>query len=101
MGFLISFSNKKTTKALTQEVEEFSRKNLDYIDAMLPYLYNLYEEAVEILSQEDISKRYKTTYIPKKSGGKRRIDEPDLKLKEYMKKVIYVFTNKFNLVFPS
>lgn len=101
MGFLISFLNKKTKKALTQEVEEFSRKNLDYIDAMLPYLYDLYEEAEKILSQEDISKRYKTTYIPKKSGGKRRIDEPDQKLKEYMKKVVYVFTNKFNLVFPS
>lgn len=101
MEFLISFLDKKTQKAFTLEVEEFSRENLDYIDKMLPYLYYLYEEAVEILSDGDISKRYKTTYIPKKSGGKRRIDEPDAILKEYMKKVVYFFTDKCNLVFPS
>jgi len=101
MKFYISFWDEKYQKVKTLQVEEFTRKNLDFVDPMLPYLYNLYEEAEEILSQGDISKRYKTTYIPKKSGGKRKIDEPDEELKRYMKKVVDVFTNKFSLFFPE
>ena len=101
MAYFISFLDEKTKKAKTDVVIELTRKNLDYIDAMLPHIYKLYAEAEKILSQGDISKRYRTTYIPKSSGGKRRIDEPiDAELKIYMKNVVNVFTNKLQLIFP-
>ena len=72
----------------TRKTNSLTEKNLNYItDEMTLAVYELYEEAKEILTKGNISKRYKTTYIPKRSGKKRRIDEPDEELKAYMKKV--------------
>jgi len=86
----------------TRKTNSLTEKNLNYItDEMTLAVYELYEEAKEILTKGNISKRYKTTYIPKRSGKKRRIDEPDEELKAYMKKVVDVFTNTLKILFPQ
>ncbi len=97
----ITFIDKETGKAITRSVSELTKKNSLWIDNVLPHVYHLYEEAQKILSEGDLSKRYRTEYIPKQSGGKRRLDKPDEGLKNYMREVIDVFVNGLNLVFPQ
>lgn len=97
----ITYIDKKTGKANTRSVETITEKNSLWIDNAIPSIYKLYEEAQKILSDGDLSKRYRTKYIPKQSGGKRRIDKPDEELKKYMRKVINVFVNELHLVFPQ
>lgn len=97
----ITFLDKESLEVVTLSTDTVTEKNLASIDKMLPHLYYLYEKAEKILEEGNLNKRYKTTYIPKQSGGKRRVDEPDEELKEYMREVVDVFTNKFNLIFPQ
>lgn len=97
----ITFIDKRNGEAITQSVSELTEKNSTSIDNVLPDIYRLYEEAQRILAEGDLSKRYRTEFKPKQSGGKRRIDKPDEELKKYMRDVNNVFVKKLNLVFPQ
>lgn len=99
--FYISYFDNKSKIVKTRFTDVISENNLKAVSAMLPYLYDLYEEALEILSNGEINSRYHTFYINKRNGKKRRIDNPDEQLKDYMKKVIWIFSSKFNILFPS
>ncbi len=99
--YITYLSGKIEKRVVTVQTNVLTKRNLDYVDRMLPYVYHLYEEASQILSQGDLNKRYKTTHIRKQNGKKRRIDSPDEALKRYMQEVVDVFTNKLNLVFPE
>ena len=104
MYYLITYWNEKSNSPSTIEVEqeEITQKDLDRITPdMLFSIYDLYLEAVRILEDGNIEERYHTKYIPKKSGGFRRIDIPDEHLKAYMRKVVRVFTKKTKLIFPK
>lgn len=99
--FYITFLDKETGEYKTRPTDYLTEENSKRIDAMIPFLYDLYEDAVNILQCEDMSVHYNTRFIKKKSGKLRRIDEPDYELKSYMKKVIWVFNKRFNVVFPN
>ncbi len=99
MYMYITFINK--AGEVETRYSKPTKKNKKAIEGMLPSIYYLYEEAEKILAKGDIFKRYKTVYIQKKTGGKRRIDNPDEELKQYMREVVDIFTNKLNFIFPS
>lgn len=98
----ISFYSKRNPgKIVTLKSEIVTKKNLKFFEELIHYFEYLYFEALIIISNGDIDKRYHTEYINKKDGTKRRIDEPDDVLKKYQRKLVDIFTNKLNLVFPS
>ena len=98
----ISFYSKRNPgKIVTLKSEIVTKKNKKYFEQLIHYFEYLYFEALVIISNGDIEKRYHTVYINKKDGTKRRIDEPDDVLKEYQRKLVDIFTNKLNLLFPS
>lgn len=99
--FYITYLDKKTGIVITRSTNIVSEKNLEMVSKMLPYLYDLYEEAMQLLSDEDVKNHYNTFYINKRNGKRRRIDNPDAELKDYMKKVVYIFTKKFKILFPD
>lgn len=99
--YITYLSDRENKQAVTVLTDILTEKNLEAVDKMLPYVYHLYEMANQILSQGDLSKRYKTTHIRKQNGKMRRIDSPDEELKSYMQEVVDVFTNKLNLIFPE
>lgn len=99
--FYITYLDKKTDIVITRSTNIVSEKNLEMVSKMLPYLYDLYEEAIQLLSDENINNHYNTFYINKRNGKRRRIDNPDAELKDYMKKVVYIFTKKFKILFPD
>ena len=99
--FYISYFDKENEIIKTRFTDIISENNLKKVSNMLPYLYDLYEEAVDILENGEINNRYHTFYRNKKNGKKRRIDTPDEELKKYMKKVIWIFTRRFNILFPK
>lgn len=99
--FYITYLDEKKHIVITRKTDIVSEKNLEMVSKMLPYLYDLYEEAIQLLSNENISNHYNTFYINKRNGKRRRIDNPDAELKYYMKKVLYIFTRKFKILFPD
>ena len=101
MSYYISYMDDARKDVITYITSEYTEKNLNFVRYMLLDVYNLWEEAKEILAQENINKRYNTRYIPKKSGKMRRVDEPDEQLKDFMRRVVDVFSNKTCLMFPQ
>ena len=99
--FFITFLNKETGEYETRPTDFLTEKNLNQIDKMLPYLADLYKEALKLLECGDMSLHYNIRFIKKKNGKLRRIDVPDDELRQYMKKVIYVFNRIFKVTFPS
>ena len=85
--FYISYFDKENEIIKTRFTDIISENNLKKVSNMLPYLYDLYEEAVDILENGEINNRYHTFYINKKNGKKRRIDTPDEELKNAIKHV--------------
>ena len=81
----ISFYSKRKDKIITLE-SIATKKNKKYFEQLIHYFEYLYYEALVIISNGNIEKRYHTVYINKKDGTKRRIDEPDDVLKEYQRK---------------
>lgn len=101
MCYYISYMDETRGNVITYKTSEYTEKNLNFVSYMLLDVYNLWEEAKEILAQGNINKRYNTRYIPKKSGKMRRVDEPDKQLKDFMRRVVDVFVNKTCLMFPQ
>ncbi len=77
-----------------------NEKNFENAKALSQYLLPLYEKALYFLSS-NYSSRYKTSYLPKRSGGFRRVDAPDEELKQFQREVKNVFQNKFSFLFPA
>lgn len=97
----LTYIDSKTSQIKTIKTKNIRKSRIDKVDNMLPYIYDLYNDALELLSQGNVQDRYTTTYIRKKSGKLRRIDEPDKELKLYQKKLAYVFSTKLDLIFPK
>ena len=99
--FYITYLAKETKMTKTRSTSIVSKKDLEMVSKMLPYLYDLYEEAIQLLNDGNVNSRYHTFYINKRNGKRRRIDNPDAKLRDYMIRVIYIFTKKFKILFPN
>lgn len=97
----ISYINKKNNQIETRNTEGATEKNIRELEKRIQYFYYLYDEALQILKNGDISKRYRTEYRLKKNKTKRRIDVPDEELMKYQKQVVDIFNNHLALVFPQ
>ena len=76
-----------------------TKKNRRYVKKIEYALGTLYQEALYVLTT-DVDSRYQTIFLPKRKGGKRRIDVPDEELKKFQRKVVDFFL-RANLLFPA
>ncbi|MBQ2917309.1 MAG: RNA-directed DNA polymerase [Clostridia bacterium] len=97
----ISYINKKNNQIETRDTSGPTEKNIQELGKRLQCFYYLYEEALKILQNGDVSSRYRTEDRLKKNKTRRRIDVPDEELMKYQKKVVDIFNNHLALVFPQ
>jgi len=97
----ISYINKKNNQIETRNTDGATEKNIKELERRMQYFYYLYEEALRILQDGDVSSRYRTEYRLKKNKTKRRIDIPDEELMKYQKEMVDVFNNHLALIFPQ
>ena len=90
-------NNKEIKTIITRSA---SKKNIENLEKIFHNFNYLYEEALKTLENIDIPSMYKTVYISKKNGSKRRIDIPNDDLKAYQNKVVDIFSKKLSLIFP-
>lgn len=97
----ISYINKRNNQIETRNTDGATEKNITELERRMQYFYYLYEEALKILQDGDISSRYRTEYRLKKNKTKRRIDVPDEELMKYQKEMVDIFNNHLALIFPQ
>lgn len=97
----ISYIDKKNGNIVTRNTKIITEKNKKELEKRLKYFDYLYNKALQILEDGDISKRYRTEYRFKKNKTKRRIDIPNQELISYQKEVVDIFTNKLEFIFPK
>ena len=97
----ISYINKKNGNIVTRNTNIITEKNKKELERRIQCFYYLYEKALEIVENNDISTLYETKYILKKNKRKRRIDIPNAELYIYQKELVNIFTNKLELIFPN
>lgn len=94
--------NKNRTNTRTYELEHASEhytKNLN-VDALINELIQ-YNQSVEGLKQRKRSDLYETFYIPKKSGGLRRIDAPKPELMDALRRLKTIFEETFYVLYHT
>lgn len=94
--------NKNRTNTRTYEFEHASErytKNLN-VDALINELIQ-YNQSVEGLKQRKRSDLYETFYIPKKSGGLRRIDAPKPELMDALRRLKTIFEETFYVLYHT
>lgn len=94
--------NENMTNTRTYEFEyasEHFTKNLN-VDALI-YKLVQYNQSVESLRQQERSALYETFYIPKKSGGLRRIDAPKPELMDALRRLKTIFEETFHVLYHT
>lgn len=67
------------------------------VDEMIPHLLNLQSD-LDYFKAETLAEHYETFYIPKRSGGLRRIDAPKSELMLFLRNVKQVFEWKLRVL---
>lgn len=94
--------NANMTNTRTYEFERASEhftKNLN-VEALICKLVQ-YNQSVESLRQQERSSLYETFYIPKKSGGLRRIDAPKPELMDALRRLKTIFEESFHVLYHT
>lgn len=94
--------NANMTNTRTYEFERASEhftKNLN-VEALICELVQ-YNQSVESLRQQERSSLYETFYIPKKSGGLRRIDAPKPELMDALRRLKTIFEESFHVLYHT
>lgn len=94
--------NANTTNTRTYEFERASEhftKNLN-VEALICELVQ-YNQSVDNLRQQERSSLYETFYIPKKSGGLRRIDAPKPELMDALRRLKTIFEESFHVLYHT
>ena len=97
----ISYINKENGQIETRNADGITQKNKKELEKRMQCFYYLYEEALKILQDDDISNWYRTEYRPKENKTKRRIDIPNDKIMKYQKEMVDIFNNHLELIFPK
>lgn len=94
--------NANTTNTKTYAVEEIGEKYLQFndFDAMLSKLTD-FNKSVESLRRKNRQDLYETFYIPKKSGGLRRIDAPTQPLMDALRRLKTIFEVDFGALYHT
>lgn len=94
--------NENMTNTRTYEFERASEhftKNLN-VGALI-YKLTQYNQSVESLRKQERSALYETFYIPKKSGGLRRIDAPKPELMDALRRLKTIFEETFHVLYHT
>lgn len=104
------YINSNETNTRTYEVDTVSYRLFDrlypkaikgtVITALIATLEN-FNETTEELRKKDRHELYHTFYIPKKSGGLRRIDAPLPELMEQLRRLKGIFEDKFHVLYHT
>lgn len=94
--------NSNTTNTRTYEVYELSNHFLSklHLNHLIKKLKDFNQETVNLRATQrhDL---YHTFYIPKKSGGLRKIDAPNTDLMDALKKLKTIFEEDFNALYHT
>ena len=97
-----SLMNDNTTNTRTYEVESLSRHGLSKLhrDHLIGKLTTFNQETANLreVPRHDL---YHTFYIPKKSGGLRKIDAPNPELMDTLRKLKTIFEDDFNVLYHT
>lgn len=97
-----SLMNDNTTNTRTYEVESLSRHFLSklHLDHLIGKLTTFNQETANLreVPRHDL---YHTFYIPKKSGGLRKIDAPNPELMDALRKLKTIFEEDFNALYHT
>ena len=97
-----SLMNDNTTNTRTYEVESLSRHFLSklHLDHLIGKLTTFNQETANLreVPRHDL---YHTFYIPKKSGGLRKIDAPNPELMDTLRKLKTIFEDDFNALYHT
>ena len=94
--------NTNMTNTRTYEVIRVSERFTDSLD--VDKLINIlirYNQSVANLRQQDRASLYKTFYIPKKSGGLRRIDAPRAELMDALRRLKTILEEDFRILYHT
>lgn len=84
-------TQKRELKNITLNIEEPKHKDIsDLLSIPFP--------KTPSFQASEVAKHYETFYIPKKSGGMRRIDAPDEELKQYLRELKTFFETSLNIL---
>ena len=99
---LTTIINPNETNTRTWELEELSETFRDRI-SITPIINALkdFNHKTEYLHNVDRSTLYSEFYIPKKSGGLRRIDAPNDELKDALRALKTIFENKCHALYHT
>ena len=97
-----SLMNDNTTNTRTYEVESLSRHFLSklHLNHLIGKLTTFNQETANLreVPRHDL---YHTFYIPKKSGGLRKIDAPNPELMDTLRKLKTIFEDDFNVLYHT
>ena len=97
-----SLMNDNTTNTRTYEVESLSRHFLSklHLNHLIEKLTTFNQETATLreIPRHDL---YHTFYIPKKSGGLRKIDAPNPELMDALRKLKTIFEEDFNALYHT
>lgn len=94
--------NPNDTNTRTYEVESVSSKIFKYINVdKLEELLVKFNESTEDLRAKPRKELYHTFYIPKKSGGLRRIDAPNSELMDALRRLKTIFEEEFHALYHT
>ena len=100
-AFLI---NENTTNTRTFEVEEISDRFIRRFGFNIEYLIHKLEEfnaRTAEMRNKDRHELYKEFYIPKKSGGLRKIDAPNYELMDALRDLKRIFEDDFRVLYHT
>lgn len=94
--------NANLTNTHTYEVENISDRFQQYVDVekLIDKLV-WFNERTDYLRQKPRKELYYTFYIPKKSGGLRRIDAPEEELKDALRLLKSIFETDFKALYHT
>lgn len=99
-GTTVVNSNVSNTK--TYELERASEHFTQYLDVtQLVLKLEQFNQSVASLRQQERSSLYETFYIPKRSGGLRRIDAPKPELMDALRRLKTIFEEDFRVLYHT
>lgn len=94
--------NKNLTNTKTYEFENISKRFLDTVDVQeLIQILTTFNEQTEHLRQKPRRELYYEFYIPKKSGGLRKIDAPEPELMDALRRLKTIFEENFKALYHT
>lgn len=94
--------NENTTNTKTYESDYPSERFTRFLDtSKLVEILVRYNESTDPLREKDRHSLYRTFYIPKKSGGLRKINAPEPELMDALRRLKTIFEEEFHALYHT